>query len=167
MTRSLLAIVLSASALFAAACSGGGASGDAIAIPFDTPSRQTVTFQVANTTSSDAWVITAGLYSDPFGIDRSGSTGSWVPLELALGWQCGCECPAPPPPGPTTFHRIAAGTSYAISWDARELHAVQTETECPQGAIAGFAGAPQPVPRGRLPGGPRLRRPAGRLHAER
>lgn len=148
MTRSPLALLLCSSALAGAACGGRGSPDAGLFVPQETPSRQTVTFQIANTTSSDAWVITGGSFCDPFGIDRNGSAGGFVPLELALGFQCGCECPAPPSAGPTSFHRIAAGASYAISWDARELHAVQIETSCAQGDVPGFAGASQPVPAG-------------------
>jgi hypothetical protein len=120
--------------------SGGDAATSCDPNAMDTPSRQTVHFVLHNNTAIDRYVVTSGWYCDPFSISKSAGN-----LPLNLGFQCLCECPALPSGEATTYHRIATGGSYDLSWDARMLIACSVSHDCGSFTIQEVVGTHQPV----------------------
>lgn len=115
-----------------------GAAGtrvDAGPPPVEIPSRQSVTFRFTNKTGSERFIATAGNNCTPFGMAME-SNGRSVVVPLEIGFQCPCECPRPGDTVPTAFHRIAAGETYTVAWDARVLSMWREIENCLQGPPA-------------------------------
>lgn len=108
---------------------GRDASVDVAPPPAEIPSKQTVTFNITNATTSDQYVVTDGWYCTPFGIDKV-SDGGVASLFLQTGFPCPCECPAVGPPVPLTFRRIGPGESFSMTWDARDLVTYTEAYDC-------------------------------------
>jgi hypothetical protein len=116
---------------------------DAACPPADVPSRQTVTFRVHNRSTGNRYVVTNGLFCDPFAIEPKLPNGPQAPLPLNLGFQCPCECAPPSAPYASEYHLLPAGElmdiPYQFSWDARALALCVAPYDC---AAHGWPGGP-------------------------
>jgi len=114
------------------------------ACPAEAASTQEVKFAITNGASSDRWIVLRGAFCTAYSIDR---------LAIEMGFQCGCECPNPGSPRVETYRRIAPGTTYELTWDARALVTCEEPLDCsewgpsttPQKTTRGFL---QPVKAG-------------------
>jgi hypothetical protein len=90
--------------------------------PPDVPSRQTVRFRFAG--SSSGYLVSAGTNCLPFSITRI-ADGSRIPLDAYQ--PIICEGPAPLPPGPAAAIALTGTESPVLTWDARM---VERHTAC-------------------------------------
>ncbi|MCK6547249.1 hypothetical protein L6R52_15465 [Myxococcota bacterium] len=101
----------------------------ATGVPVEEPSRQNVTFRIHNASGADVYLVTSGW------LCRALNPG----VVTTFGLQCLCECGNPGGPGAYSYSRLAAGESYTMYWDARELALVGHPVDC---AARGWPGAP-------------------------
>ena len=107
--------------------SGGGAH-------TELPSTQSVTILINNDSGEDRWVVTAGQFCTPFGIQKVGA-GS---LLLSMGFQCICECANPGPEHVSGYRHLRPGEAFRVTWDARDLTTFAESVDC---ATRGWASA--------------------------
>ena len=107
--------------------------------PPDTPSRQTVRFHFASTSSS--FLVSRGYECSPITIARYAETGT-TPLTVDLLTQIFCEGPVPPSPGPASAVALNQPGGPVLAWDARELEAHQACVDCSTRGWTGMASYP-------------------------
>lgn len=95
------------------------------------PSRQTVTFQISNSSGAERWVAldTGSQEYSPISCEGYGLMRANSPLHRLPGFQCGCECPNPGSPR-YSLKRVPAGGSLTVTWDARALAARAYAVDC-------------------------------------
>ena len=99
----------------------------ALGIPENIPSRQTVTFRLTNSSSSDRFIATKGSWCDPYSV----AEGAGTPVPLTLGYQKKCDAVAKVDAIRTIqFQRVAASASFPVTWDARQLVLVGAVADC-------------------------------------
>lgn len=104
--------------------SGGQASGG---VPQEDPSLQTVSFDVANRTSSEIYLVTDGSDCYPYEVEQS-STSERVILGVVGGdCPCGWACDYA---ATSHIEALAPGETRSLTWDARGLVIHQTMVSC-------------------------------------